>query len=82
MWEILMFEISTQKWFMWYVILGSVEKNFGSAAHFSFCRCKYGFVYYSNVKRTFKDGKIKSTVFTRPHAMKRHKIMLPMLPKE
>ena len=28
---------------------------------------------------TFKDGKIKSTVFTRPHAMKRHKFTTPML---
>ena len=38
-----------------------------------------GFVYYSIAQRTFKDGKIKSIVFTRPHAMKRHKIMSPML---
>ena len=44
-----------------------------------FWRCKYDFVSYSNVPRTFKDGKIKSTVFTRPHAMKCHKIILPML---
>ena len=29
--------------------------------------------------RTFKDGKIKSTVFTRPHAVKRHKAISPML---
>ena len=29
--------------------------------------------------QAIKDGKIKSTVFTRPHAMKRHKIKLPML---
>ena len=37
------------------------------------------FVYYSNVQRTFKDGKIRSTVFTRPHAMKRHKSIGPRL---
>ena len=63
------------------IILGSEEKNFGFGSAFltQFWRCKYGFVYYSNVQRTFKDGKIKSTVFTRPHAMKRHKIILPML---
>ena len=38
-----------------------------------FWRCKYSFVYYSNVQRTFKDGNLKSTVYTRTHAMKRHK---------
>ena len=56
------------------VILGSEEKTSDLAAHFS---RNYGaantFFYYSNVQRIFKDGKIKSTVFTRPHAMKRHK---------
>ena len=43
------------------VILGSEEKNFrfGSALFTQFWRCKYGLVYYSNVQRTFKDGKIK-----------------------
>ena len=35
------------------------------------------FFYYSNVQRTFKNGRLKSTVLTRPHAMKRHKIKLP-----
>ena len=46
--------------------LGKWSKNvgFGSALFTQFWRCKYGFVYYSNVHRTFKDGKIKSTVFT------------------
>ena len=53
---------------------GKEEKiRFGSALFTQFWHCKHGFVYYSNVQRTFKDGKIKSTVFTRPHAMKRHK---------
>ena len=33
----------------------------------------------SNVQRTFKDGKIKSTALTRPHAMKRRKMMSPVL---
>ena len=47
--------------------------------HSGTAACKYGFVYYSNVQRAFKDGKIKSTVFTRPHAMKRYRIMSPML---
>ena len=42
-------------------------------------RCKYVSVYYSNVQRTFKDGKIKWTVFTRPHTMKRRKSISPML---
>ena len=40
------------------------------------------FIYNSNVQRTFKDGKIKSTVFTRPHAMKPHKSIGPMLRNE
>ena len=53
--------------------------SFGSALFTQCWCCKYGFVYYSNVQRTFKDGKIKSTVFTRPHAMKRHKSIGPML---
>ena len=68
-----------QKWFMW-PQFRQWRKNFGfgSALFTQFCRWKYGFVYCSNVQRTFKDGKIKSTVFTRSHAMKRHKIMLPM----
>ena len=44
-----------------------------------FWRRKYGFVYYWNVQRTFKESKIKSIVFTRPHAMKRHMTILPML---
>ena len=59
-----MFEISAKKG-LCYVICGSEVKT-------------YDFVYYSNVHRTFKDGKIKSTVFTRPHAMKRHKFTSPI----
>ena len=60
---------------------GSEVKNFGfgSALFTQFWRCKYGFVYHSKVQRTFKDDKIKWTVFTRPHAMKRHKSISPML---
>ena len=77
-----MFEISAKKGLR-DVILGSEEKNFRfrSALFPQFRRCKCGFVYYSNVQRTFKDGKIKSTVFTRPHAMKRqcHKSIGAML---
>ena len=78
-----MFEISAKKGLR-DIILGSEEKTSDLAAHFSlftsqFWRCKYGFVSYSNVQRTLKDDKIKSTVFTRPHAMKRHKSIGPML---
>ena len=75
-----MFEISAQNGFR-DVILGSEGKTSDLAAHFS-CNsgaAKTRFVYYSNVQRTFKDGKIKSTVFTRRHAMKRHKSIGPML---
>ena len=72
-WKILVFEISAKKGLR-DVILGSEERIiFGSAIFTQFWRCKYVFVYYSNVQRTFKDGKIKSTVFTRQHSMKRHK---------
>ena len=52
--------------------------GFGSALSHNSGAAKYDFVYYSNVQRTFKDGKIKSTVFTRPHAMKRHKFTSPI----
>ena len=31
------------------------------------------------IRALLKDGKIKSTVFTKPHAMKRHKSIGPML---
>ena len=54
-----MFEISPKNG-LCDVILGSEEKTSDLAAHFTqFWRCKYVFVYYSNVQRTFKDGKIK-----------------------
>ena len=67
MWKILMFEISAKNG-SGNVILGSEEKNFGlgSALFTQFWCCKYGFVYYSNVQRAFKDDKIKSTVFNPP----------------
>ena len=60
MWKILMFEISAKNG-LCDVICGSEVKTFGfgSALFTQFWRCKYGFVYYSNVQRTFKDGKIK-----------------------
>ena len=79
MWKILMFEISAKKG-LCYVICGSEVKTSDLAAHFRTILAlpKYDFVYYSNVQRTFKDGKIKSTVFTRPHAMKRHKFTSPI----
>ena len=80
MWKILMFEISAKN-SLCDVILGSEEKTSDFAVHFSrnSGAANTFFVYYSNVQRTFKDGKIKSTVFTKPHAMKRHKMMSPML---
>ena len=69
-----------RKWFMWRHF-GQWRKNFGFGGTLftQFWRCKYGFIYHSNVQRTIKDDKIKSIVFTRPHAMKRHKIMSPTL---
>ena len=74
-----MFEMSARKG-LCDVILGSEFKTSGLAAHFS---RNFGaantVVYYSNVQRTFKDGKIQSTVFTRSHAMKRHKPIGPIL---
>ena len=57
-----MFEISA-KACLCDVVFGSEVKTSDLAAHFSrksgAASCKYGFVYYSNVQRTFKDGKIK-----------------------
>ena len=75
-----MFEISAKNGLR-AVILGSEEKtsDLAAALFTQFWRCKYSFVYYSNVQRTFKDGKIKSIVFTRSHAMKHQKSMSPML---
>ena len=74
-----MFEISAENG-LCDVILGSEEKTSDLERTFTqVWRCKYGFVYYSNVQRTSKDDKIKSTLFTRPQAMKRHKIISPML---
>ena len=79
MWKILIFEIPPKRFMRRH--LGQLSKNFefGSGLFTQFWRCKYGFVYYSNVQQTFKDGKIKSNVFTRQYAMKRHKIMSSML---
>ena len=78
MWKILMFEISVKKG-LCYVICGSEVKTSDLAAHFhTILALQIRFVYYSNVQRTFKDGKIKSTVFTRPHAMKRYKFTSPI----
>ena len=76
-----MFEISAKKGFC-YVIWGSEVKTSDLAAHFSRNSGAANtvlFRYYSNVQRTFKDGKIKSTIFTRPHAMKRHMSIGPIL---
>ena len=80
MWKILMFEISAKKG-LCDVIWGSEVKPSDLAAHFSHNSgaANTFFVYYSNVQRTFKDGKIKSTAYTRPHAMKRHKSIGPRI---
>ena len=76
-----MFEISAKKG-LCDVICGSEVKTSDLAAHFSRNSGAANTVLFtiriSNVQRTFKDGKIKSTVFTRPHAMKRHKSIGPM----
>ena len=74
----MLFEISANKGLR-DVILGSEKLQIWQRTITQFWRGKYVFVYYSNVQRTFKDNKIKSTVFTRPHAMKRHKSASPML---
>ena len=51
-----MFEISAKNG-LCDVILGSEEKlRIWQRTFQQFLRCKYGFVYYSNVQRTFKDG--------------------------
>ena len=74
-----MFEISAKNC-LCDVILGSEEKTFDLAARFSrHSGAANTFLYYSNVQRTFKDGKIKSAIFTKPHAMKRHKMLNPLL---
>ena len=52
MWKILMYEISDKNGLRDF-ILGSEEKNyrFSSALFTQFWRCKYCFVYYSNIQR-------------------------------
>ena len=82
MWKILMYEISDKNGLRDF-ILGSEEKTSDLAAHFSRNSGAVNTVLFTiqtfNDERTFKDGKIKSTVFTRPHAMKRHKSMSPIV---
>ena len=74
-----MFEISAKNGLR-DVILGSEEKlQIWQRSFHAILALQIWFVYYLNVQRTVKDGKIKSTVFTRPHAMKRHKSTSPML---
>ena len=71
MWKILMFESSAKKG-LCYVICGSEVKTSDLAAHFHTNSGAANTILFTipNVQRTFKDGKIKSTVFTRPHAVK------------
>ena len=84
MWKILMFEISAKKG-LCYVTWGSEvklrswQRTFHAILALQPANTVLFTNYYSNVQRTFKDGKIKSTVFTRPHAMKRHKSMSRIL---
>ena len=74
-----MFEISAKKG-LCYVICGSEVKTSDLAAHFHtilalqirFCFTIQTFNEHSRM------AKIKSTVFTRPHAMKRHKFTSPI----
>ena len=74
-----MFEISAKKG-LCYVICGSEVKTSDLAARFHtilalqirFCLL---FKRSTNIQGS---GKIKSTVFTRPHAMKRHKFTNPI----
>ena len=76
-----MFEISAKNGLR-DVILGCEGETSDLAAHFSRNSGAANTVLFtiqiSNFQRTFKDGKIKSAVFTRPHAMKRHKSIGPM----
>ena len=73
-----MFEISAKKGLCYVIAAVKQKLRIWQRTFTQFWRCKYDFVYYSNVQRTFKDGKIKSTVFTRPYAMKRHKFTSPI----
>ena len=76
-----MLENSTKSGFC-EIILGS-EENFWIRYHtfHTILVVQMQIVCFSNIQWTFnfKDGKIKSTVFTRPHVMKHQKIILPML---
>ena len=73
-----MFEISAKKG-LCYVICGSEVKTSDLAAHFrTILALQIRFCLLFKRSRTFKDGKIKSTVFTRPHAVKRHKFTNPI----
>ena len=75
-----MFEISAKNG-LCDVILGSEVKTSDLVAHFSRNSGAVNTVLFTiqTFNEHFKDDKIKSVVFTRPHAVKRHKIMSPML---
>ena len=79
MWKILTFEISAKNGFWRHLRQWRKNFGFGSALFTQFWCYKYGFVYYSNAQRTFKDHKFKSSVLTRSHTMKHHKVVLPLL---
>ena len=73
-----MFEISAKKG-LCYVICGSEVKTSDLAAHFhTILALQIRFCLLFKRSTNIKDGKIKSTAFTRPHAMKRHKFTSPI----
>ena len=73
-----MFEISAKKG-LCYVICGSEVKTSDLAAHFhTILALQIRFCLLFKRSTNIQDDKIKSTVFTRPHAMKRHKFTSPI----
>ena len=75
-----MFEISVKKGLR-DVILSSKEKTSDLAAHFSHNSGAAYTVLFTiqTLNEHSRMAKLKSTVFTRPHLMKRHKSIGPML---
>ena len=73
-----MFEISAKKG-LCYVICGSEVKTSDLAAHFhTILALQIRFCLLFKRSMNIQGWKIKSTVFTRPHAVKRHKFTNPI----
>ena len=73
-----MFEISAKKG-LCYVICGSKVKTSDLAAHFhTILALQIQFCLLFKRSTNIQGWQIKSTVFTRPHAMKRHKFTSPI----